>query len=531
MENTTTHQKVLPHKTLAEKIKGFAFYLLEDPNSKPRDVLNIFMILVVIASVLGMILEVDPARTEKERIMLGYFENFFIVFFVTEYILRFWVCSNFKKDYKAAFLDYTRTHHRPHRRTAVWFGLRQAISHKVRWMRQPLSIVDLLAILPLFRVFRIFRVLRILRALKLFRYSRRLSFFTNILKGCSYELVSLSIVAAVVWGMVALAFFMAERADNPKITSTWEAIYWAIVTITTVGYGDISPVTPMGRSIAVVGTLFGMWVTVFITSVVVSALTNNIVNLQEIRMETKVAQLKDHLIVCGLDVLGQAVCHTLKHENKPFVAVDKDHSRVENARKKGWLAIRGDVTEAEVWGILGLPQAHSVICSITTESTNVYVILMVRELRPECFIVACGDSHASEKRLQRVGANRVVFPAHIGGRKLVSSALRPSATQLIDTLLRRENIEIELEEITILKGSILQDKPLESIYIRRDFRGILIVGYVTQDGHTHDTPKGDQILHAGDTLVCLGNRDTLKRTRKMLQSKAFSLADSTTMDL
>ena len=517
--------------TTYRRFKGVFRSLFTGPDNAPRKTLNIVMVMSVVLSIGVMVLEVDPDLTRREREYFDGLEELFILIFLVEYLLRLWVCSDFSHDYAAELVRFERRTHSPSKRQVVGHALRYALSQKLQWMIQPLSIVDLLAILPFFRMFRLFRVLRVFRLLKLFRYSKRLVFFGEIIKERSYELLSLLSMAGVMWGMVAVAFYVVERGVNPKIANIWESVYWSIITITTVGYGDISPVTPMGRSIAVVGTLFGMWVTVFITSVVVSALTNNIVNLQEIRMETKVAQLKDHLIVCGLDVLGQAVCHTLKHENKPFVAVDKDHSRVENARKKGWLAIRGDVTEAEVWGILGLPQAHSVICSITTESTNVYVILMVRELRPECFIVACGDSHASEKRLQRVGANRVVFPAHIGGRKLVSSALRPSATQLIDTLLRRENIEIELEEITILKGSILQDKPLESIYIRRDFRGILIVGYVTQDGHTHDTPKGDQILHAGDTLVCLGNRDTLKRTRKMLQSKAFSLADSTTMDL
>ncbi len=500
-----------------EYIKGLFYHLLEEPDSSARPVFNLAMMVIVIASITSMILEVNPDLTRDEVAFFNHLEDIFITIFFTEYVLRLWVCSNFREDFTTALRRYHRRTHEPRTFNALLHALKKALRAKLLWMKQPLSIVDLLAILPMFRIFRLFRVLRVLRILKLFRYSRRLSFFGTIIQERSFELLSLVTAAMVVWGMVAVAFFVVERGVNPKITNIWESIYWAIITITTVGYGDITPATPTGRIIAVAGTLFGMWVIVFMTSIIVSAFTERIVNLTEQRVETQVDRMRDHVIVCGLDAMGRETCRSLAAEKKPFVGVDEDLELVNMARGNGWLAIHGDITGESVWGRLGLQRAHSVISTFTTEATNVYLILMVREQRPDCFVVTCGTAHDSENRLKWVGADRVVSPFQIGGTQMAHTALRPSAIRFFDIASKRDkSVDLALEELLVPANSRMEGKPLMELFKRTEFDDVIVVGHVPAGGTILFKPAKETVLYAGSILICLGHMDDLVRFRNAL---------------
>ena len=422
--------------TIYQRFKGAVRALFTGANAAGQKILNLIMMVLVIASIGVMILEVGPDLTSSEREYFKWLDEIFTLVFLVEFILRFWVCSDFRQDYSAAFNRYQRRAYRQEKIRTILLAFRVAATKKVRWITQPLSIVDLLAILPFFRMFRLFRVFRVFRLLKLFRYSRRLAFFVEIIRERSYEVTALFSVATVIWGMIAVAFYVVEGGVNPEVNSIWEAIYWAIMTITTVGYGDITPITPVGQGIAVVGTLTGMWVIVFMTAIVVSTLSEHIFNLREMKMSNRVDRMEQHIIVCGLDTLGRAVCKSLVKEGRTFVGVDVDQERVDAAGKMGWVAIQGDTTDDEVWLKLGLDRAHSVISTFIDEVSNVFVILLVTEKNPNCFIVVTGESKTSEKRLKRVGANKVVSPYLIGGTQLVHSAIRPNAVKLMDMPIR-----------------------------------------------------------------------------------------------
>ncbi|MGN7610683.1 NAD-binding protein [Magnetococcales bacterium HHB-1] len=500
-------------------IKAFFYRILEDPDSNAY--VNLVMMAIIIASIMVMILEAEPKNeiSAETGELLGNLDLSFSLIFLVEYVLRWWVCSNFTEDFKQAIKDYRRGHLRHSRVRVTFFGIRAAFMGKIRWMIKPMSIIDLLAILPAFRFFRLFRVVQVVRILKLFRYSRRLSFFTSIAKERSYELMSLFIMGIVIWGMVAVAFYVAERGVNPKITTIWEAIYWSIITITTVGYGDITPDTSLGRVIAVFGTLIGMWIAVFMTSIIVSALTERIMHLREHRMERQIDRLKDHLIVCGLDTLGRAVCRALVDERRDFVVIDHNQERVDTAQEEGWIAICGDVTEENTWDMVGLSRAAGVISAIVDESTNVYIILIVKELQPNCFTVACGGTRLAKKRLKRVGADRVITPFHIGGRQLAQTALRPTAIQLFDLALQRSHMELEMEELFIPTDSRFDSIRLQDSEIRREF-DVIIVGIVPADGGTIQfNPGANALLKNRDTLICLGHRLDLKRLREALEDR------------
>nr|CRH07533.1 putative Potassium channel protein [Candidatus Magnetococcus massalia] len=497
------------------RIKSIFYYLLEDPNSRARNLFNLVMMLVVFASLIEMTLESNPDLTIEERAFFDFLEYLFSAVFLVEYLLRWWVCSDFLFDFQNT---YHREQRRSHRRTPILIFLRAlkaALTHKLRWMMQPLSIVDLLAILPMFRAFRLLRVLRVLRVLKLFRYSKRLTFFSDIITERAFELTSLFTISAVIFGMVSLAFFVVERGHNPDITTLWESLYWTMITITTVGYGDITPATSAGRVVAVTGTLVGMWVTVLMTSIIVSALADRIFELKEQRMERQVEKLKNHFIVCGLNLTGQAICRTLSAEGRPFCAVDSNEELVNMAINQGWTALKGDVADDPTWQRLGLTRARSVISAIGEEATNIYMILTIREQHPNCFIVVAGHGDASEKRLLKVGADRAISPSYDGGQYMAYTALRPTALHFFDLALQRDFIELEIEELQVEEGSsfaqvTLDDSQVDAIY------DVIVMGLV-RDGEQIFKPKGDTVIQVGDILVCMGHLDDLERLRQSLQ--------------
>lgn len=501
-------------RSLISRIKRGCYYVLEDQTSRVREVVNILLMLVVVASIVEMVLEVNPDLTPERRLLYEKLEDVFIAIFLTEYLLRWWICSNFRHDFRTAQIQRLRRIPNTPPTTLFFIGLHAGLRHKIQWMTEPLSIVDLLAILPIFRPFRIFRVLRVLRILKLFRYSKRLSMFGTIMRERAFELWSVAAIAVVVWGMAALAFYVEESGVNEKINTLSEAVYWAIITITTVGYGDITPATDTGRVIAVVGTIFGMSAVVFFTSVIVSALTEQFTTLKEHRMERQIDKMRGHYIVCGYADLGNAVCATLKEERRDFVVVDIDQDRVEAAERAGYVTLRGDVTLEETWSRLGLPRAAGVITALAEEATNVYIILIVKDLQAKCPLVACGTTKDSRNRLLKVGADRVITPFQLGGLQMAQSAIRPAALDFFDLSLQREFGDWEVEEVLVPINSRLKNHELKEAGVRIEFDLILVA--IKRESEMIFNPKADTLLHEKDVMILLGHEDDLERLRLAL---------------
>ncbi|MBF0427411.1 MAG: NAD-binding protein [Magnetococcales bacterium] len=489
-------------------VKKSVYRVIEEPSNERRWY-HYGMILLVMISIWQLVMQVELANDlilANRFHLLGDLLN---GLFLIEYLLRWWINTSLTNDYRTAVEKYHRSSYNPKRSAEILHGLSFAILNKLRWMVKPLSLVDLLAILPMFRALRL---LRVLHFLKLFRYSKRISFFSNIIGERRYEMVSLLYAGLIVWGMVAVAFFIAEHGINSKVETLSSAMYWSIITITTVGYGDITPVTEFGRVIAAFGVLVGMSVTVMFTSLIVSVFTDRIFNLQEYHMEQKIAKLQDHFIVCGLNALGQFTCQSLITENRSFIAIDSDKARVDSALEKGWIAICGDVTEYKTWEQARISRASGVVSSILNEAINVYIIMMVREINPKCFVVACGNQLNSEKRLLRIGADRVVSPFQNAGQHLAQTAIRPNALHFLNLALNQGYADLVVEEVAIAPGSIFDFTLLRDSKLRENYNAFAI-GVLSQGIKMTTTPPPEYRLVAGDVLICLGHKLDLQRLK------------------
>lgn len=494
--------------------KQLVHHLLEDPKSKSREEMNFLLSLLVISVLLVVIRGTDSDLSWANRKISDQLETIFTGVFLIEYLLRWWIASDLIEDFRYSYHRHKRRHEVGHWETTLR-AMRYALFHKWRWMRQPMAIIDLIACLPFFSIFRDFPVLRVLCILKLFRYSRQLSVIKTVLKGHSQELTSILIIALVLWSLVAIAFFVVEKGYNPRITSLWDAYYWMVITIATLGYGDIVPHTTMGQAIAMIGVLVGITITTFITLVLITALTERLLYLREHRMEHRIAQLSDYYVVCGLSDIGRTVCNNLLSEQKQFIGIDHRIERVEAATREGWAAIHGSLQDELTWKRLNLTKAKGVIIAVNDEITNISVVLIVREISPQCTIVACSSTPSAEKRLLKLGATRVVFPGHIGGLQLTHSVLRPTAVHFLDLVMKTDYSELEMEEFPLPHHSLFENTSLRDSRIRSDYN-VIVVGILPRHDKMIFNPKAEVIIRPGDILVCLGHKDDMQRLREMI---------------
>ncbi|MEO5340650.1 MAG: NAD-binding protein [Magnetococcus sp. MYC-9] len=500
-----------------DTIKQVLRHLLEDPDCEHRGRVDLFLSLVVLSSLVVVIRDTDPALSLVRKQALDQLETIFSGIFLVEYLLRWWIASDLIDNFRYSYHRHQRRHEVGHWAT-ILRAIRYALGRKWLWMRQPVPVIELVACLPFFSLFREISILQVLCILKLFRYSRQLSMVKTVLKGHSQELTSILVIAGVLWSLVAIAFFVVERGNNPHVTSLWDGYYWMVVTVATLGYGDIVPHTTLGQAVAMIGVIAGIAITTFITLVLITSLTERLLYLREHRMEHRIALLDDYYIVCGLSDIGRTVCKNLDAEQKTFVGIDQRVDRVESAVREGWLAIQGTLQNELTWKRLDLSRAKGVIIAVNDEVTNISVVLIVRDLSPTCTIVACSATPSAEKRLLKLGANRVVSPNHIGGLQLTHSALRPAAVHFLDLVMKSDYAELEMEEISLPQFSSFENISLRDSYIRSDYN-VIVVGILPRHEKMLFNPRADVIIRPGDTLVCLGHKDDVQRLREVIDAK------------
>jgi len=497
--------------------KAFAYRLLEDPRSRLRAAFDTMMIVLVISSVILLIYEV--------RHDLGYyadrFEMIVVSVFIAEYLARLWLYSDSHKivieHYEHAELIGMPFRPLP----ALW----AVVKRKLAYMVTPMAIIDLLAILPSYRPLRFLRIFLLFRLLKLFRYARNMSAFGQVMVEKRFELFTLGVFVGsiVLVATIAMYLFEADQPD-PRVTSMMDALYWAVITVTTVGYGDITPITTEGRVVAMVLVFAGIGVISFATSIVVTAFHEKLRELHDNRVFSEVERLADVTIVCGFGRIGQVVAERMKAAKDAFVVIDKSDQVVDQARKQGYLAIAGDATNSAVLVNLGLGrQAKRILCLTHDDVSNVYITLTARQSSPDIVIISRANRAETVRKLTQAGADHVVRPYEIVARLAAEFIGQPVAFDaLYDVVTRSKGVQ--LEPLVVHHGGWLDGRRIGDI----DWEGqrMLLFGVV----RGHDVPAGAEHehyelsgkrfyfnpkpgfhLHAHDILMLIGYEASLNR--------------------
>lgn len=302
-----------------------------------------------------------------------------------------------------------------------------------------------------------------------------------------------------------------------------DCAYMVLITITTVGYDEVLPVsdTEGGRLFTMALLVMGMGVSLYF----VSALTAFIIegDLNEVlwrrRMAKKLHDLDRHFVVCGVGRTGHHVVDELMRSRKWVVVIDADEGRLSRLLEQypdQLFGLLGDATEEELLNEAGVARAAGLVTTLHTDRDNVYVALTARELNPDIRIVSRGIDESAIAKLCKAGANSVVSPNSIGGARMAQELLRPHVTGFFDLVVRDARHDLWLEELYIPSGSKLDGVPLSESGVRELTNAMVLAVVGVEPGDYTYNPGPGHMLHAGQTIVVLGDRSGMDRLRSEL---------------
>ncbi|MFC1947112.1 potassium channel family protein [Chloroflexota bacterium] len=323
----------------------------------------------------------------------------------------------------------------------------------------------------------------------------------------------------VVWGILALLATIITGTIGYEVIEGWsflDSIYMTITTITTVGYSEVHPLSDPGRIFSIFLILGGMGGAFYaLTGIITYIVEGNIrATLGRRRMENKITQLKDHFILCGFGRVGEEIASIFKEEEVPFVVIDNRPECTARAEQAGYLYVEGDATSDEILKEAGIEKARGLVAALGSDIDNTYITLSARGLFPSIFITARASDSEAEKKLRRIGANRIVSPNIIGARRLAMLALRPTVMDFLDTITRRRGPELQMENVAIDSNSTLNGLTIEDI--RRCSRAT-ILALNKKTGILVPNPSGEELVTAGDSLIIMGTSDQLNTLEKVCE--------------
>lgn len=300
----------------------------------------------------------------------------------------------------------------------------------------------------------------------------------------------------------------------------FDALYMTVTTVTTVGYREIYPLSLAGRVFTLLLILLGVGTLFYVLGNFARFVLEG--ELQYVfgkyRSGGKVKTLSDHYIVCGYGRMGKQICKELSAKPVSVVIVDKSPDMIAAAQREGFIAVEGDATQDYVLMQAGIDRAKGLVSVVDGDAENLYIVLTARGLNKNLYIVARAGEEGSEQKLMRAGANRVSSPYLIGAMQVAQVLLRPAVVDFLELATKSEHLDLQIEEITIEKGSSFDGKTPCQCGLDQD-RGLIVVGVKRRSGHLDFNPGSQVMLGEGDTLIVLGKPQSLKALEAGLQTR------------
>jgi voltage-gated potassium channel len=295
-----------------------------------------------------------------------------------------------------------------------------------------------------------------------------------------------------------------------------DAVYMTVISITTVGFGEVKPFSAAGRVFAIVVVVGGVSVLAYgLSSMLQFVVDGQLTGLYRRRsMKKRIESMHDHFIICGHGRVGEAVAKEFALARADFVVVDRNAEVVERVLREGHLAIEGDASDDEVLMQLGVDRAQGLVAVLDSDASNTFVVLSARVLNPRLVVVARANSEHAAGKLRRAGADQVISPYAISGRKMAHLLLRPLVSDYLDVMTGEGEIEFRLEEFALNGTCEVVGRSILDLDIRRR-TGASILAVRRTGGNFDTNPSAELVLAETDTLIAIGTPEEMGRLEEL----------------
>jgi len=295
-----------------------------------------------------------------------------------------------------------------------------------------------------------------------------------------------------------------------------DSLYMTVITLSTIGYGEVNPVSQPGRIFTLFLIVMGVGFFLYVIGNVVQFLVEGRIRLilGRHKLDKQIGQLNNHYIVCGYGRMGRAFCRYLIQKRLKFVVVEKNEDRIPVMNTDHVLYVAGEATIEENLQKAGIKRASNLIGTLGTDADNVFLVLLAKGLNPNLYVVARASQNASKKPLDTAGADVVVSPFDIGARRMAHAILRPNVIRFLEFAFADEDTDIHIEEIAVAESSKFVGVSLQDSGIRQDYN-LMILSIVTVDGEMLFNPSAGTIIKSGEKVIAVGSSNNLMKLEKV----------------
>ena len=299
--------------------------------------------------------------------------------------------------------------------------------------------------------------------------------------------------------------------------SLLDSLYMTIITISTVGFGEIHHVNTDGRIFTIFLVMVGVGFTMYVAAAVVQFMVEGRMQiiLGRRRLDKKIGKLKNHYIVCGYGRIGRVLCKNLRRNPIDVVVVEKNPEMIPQMDEDGILYIAGDAAEESCLLRAGIERAKGLVAVLATDTDNVFLVLTARQLAPALKIIARASQEGAKNKLQAAGADSVESPYEMGAVSMAHRIIRPTVTNFLDLAFAYRRTDIQMEEIPVGESSSLINLPLKDSGIRQNFN-LIIIAIKKPDGTMQFNPSFETAIMPGDTVIAVGKMGDLQKLEKVL---------------
>ena len=290
-----------------------------------------------------------------------------------------------------------------------------------------------------------------------------------------------------------------------------------VITITTVGYGEIRAVSEAGRLFTIILIFLGMGILGYtlgmVAQVIVQFQLRSILGRRKLGL--KIKAIKNHYIICGYGRIGRIISQELKANRIPMLVLDQSSESQQILEDSDIPYILADATSEDILLEAGIERAKGLVTVVSSDADNLFITMTARLLKPDLFILARADDEQTEKKLIRAGANRVVMPYLIGGRKMAHTIIKPAVEEFLEFTVHDKDIALKMEELRVGERSRLNGVSLVDSGIRQEMN-VIIVAIRKKSGEMMFNPSSQARIETGDTLIALGHTTDLGKLAVIL---------------